>query len=161
MSDNNFPVINAHFVSWAEAKFGISIPDGEDLDAYDIASLKFTPTLEGSDVPGAGPVLRGRTIGRSKFEGELAMYFDAAQRLKKALAAQSSNGKRYGVVPFNLTVSFSPVQGEGLISTVQLVGCRIKSAATDLAASSTDAIVVTMPLSILAIEEDEDGLTIY
>lgn len=161
MSDPNYPVINGSFTSWAEATFGISIPDGDDLDVYDIASLKYTPILEGSDVLGAGPVLRGRTIGRARHEGELAMYFDAAQRLKKALAARSANGKRYGVVPFDLTVSFSPRQGDGEIQTVQLVGCRIKQGGTELSATSTDALVVTLPLSILAIEEDENGLTIY
>ncbi len=159
MSD--YPVINGHFVSWAEATFGISIPDGEDITVLDIVSIKWTSKLEGADVYGAGPVKRGRTIGQANFEGELAMYFDAAQRLKKALAAKSSNGKRYGTIPFDITVNYTPIDGDGTIATVLLQGARIMSAANDMSNGSTDALVVTMPLSLLRIEEDGDGLAIY
>lgn len=159
MSD--YPVIGGHWVSWAEASFGISIPDGEDLTVLDISSVKWTSKLEGADVFGAGPNKRGRTIGQANFEGELAMYFDAAQRLKRALAAKSQTGKRYGTIPFDLTINYSPIDGDGTIATVLLQGCRITSAGTDMSSGSADALVVTMPLSILRVEEDADGLAIY
>lgn len=151
MGIQEYPLINGQMVSWAEIAIPLEIYDAASFKTADFASIDFSDKLEGAKVRGTGPRVQGRTVGEYDADGSISMYYDKYIAFQAALNAIKPN--QIGLVPFDIPVSWTPLDGIGTVHTAKLVACRIAGRGVS-ASPGPDAIVVTLPLSIMHLELD-------
>lgn len=150
MSDD-FPSIQGEYHSWAEIAIPLEIFGGKSFKTPDIAGIKWDETADPEDVPGIGPDPVGRTVGSVKRSGELSMWNASALEFMKELAKKN---RRIRLVKFDIPGKWEALDGEGVIHTFKLVGCRIAGRTFEATAGDAAPSKVVFPLSIARIELD-------
>jgi hypothetical protein len=139
-----YPSINGVRASWAEIEFRI-----RRMTTLGVRAISYKPSLEPSEVYGAGVRPAGRTRGIAKFEGSIEMLKEESDVLLQVL------GDGFGEVPFDIVANYriddgSPAQMRGAIHQDVLYGCRIKSVDQSFS-QGPDGLVVKSDLSIMDI----------
>jgi hypothetical protein len=139
-----YPSFNGVRASWAEVETRI-----RGFIALGIKALNYKPSLEPTDVYGAGSLPIGRTRGIAKFEGSMELLKEEMDSLIISL------GPGFGEVSFDILASYridvgQPAIAPGPVHFDKLLGCRIK----DLDNSNqqgADGLIVKANLSIMLI----------
>ena len=156
MGAEDYPLVQGDYTSWAEIQPVLSIPGTVDVKTKDFAGVNWKNSLTPAKVPGAGPVTRGRTVGVHDADAQIMMYQDSYYRFLALLmqAAKILGATGYGLVPWNLITSWTPLTGPQLVKTVTLFGARIIGDEEDHKPGA-EANVVTVPLSIIRVERTD------
>lgn len=156
MGLENFPSLQGEFLSFAEIKPIASIVGAADFQTEDWKEIDFDDELVPSLVRGAGPGIKGRTVGLYSCNASMSMYQERALAFKRALlqTALTKGHNRIAIVKFDLICNWSPLDNpSGLIYTTRLIGCRLQGRTQKNSADTADPNVMEMPLSCIRIEE--------
>lgn len=140
-----YPSINGVRASWAEIEIRI-----RRMTTLGVRAISYKPSLEPTEVYGAGVLPAGRTRGIAKFEGSIELLKEEADLLLFHL------GDGFGEVPFDVAVNYriddgTPAQVRGSIHQDVLYGCRIKSV-DQSPSQGADGLVVKLDLSVMNIK---------
>lgn len=162
MAEEEYPLIDGEYVSWANVDCSLEVYDGPSFQTRDFSKIDWSDKLEPGAVRGTGPRKRGRTVGEYDAEATIAMYIDKARQFMAALQqvalARGING--IGRIPFDVALNYVPLSnadvtfGEtGSIISVALIGCRIKTRSGSNA-NGTDGAALEFPLDVMDIQVD-------
>jgi hypothetical protein len=145
MSD--FPSIQGQYVSWAEVQPALQVVGGATTQTRDFKAIEWDDSLVPGKVRGTGPFIIGRTVGEYDANASISMYYSKAIIFMETLAMVKS---QIGLVPFDLPVSWSPLDGIGDVYSIRMVGCKLTKREVKIGPGS-DAMAITMPLSVIRI----------
>ncbi len=148
--EQDFPLIHGQYTSWAELKIALEIFGGDSFATKDFAALDWDDALTPGIVRGTGPSIIGRTVGEYEANASMTMHYAKSVEFQEKLALIN---RKIGLVTFDIVASWSPLDGQGRVFTVKLVGCRIAGRSV-ASAPGPDNTQKTMPLSILRVEEN-------
>lgn len=139
-----YPLVNGERHDFAALEIEIQTPDGPKR-FKGFKAVNYSIALEPGMVRGTGARKIGRTRGEATEEGSLEMYLAEWDELRAAL------GDGYMRAVFDISVTYG---AEGvLVTTDQLVGCRIKK--VDKSHSQgADGLVAKLDLDIMKIFEN-------
>lgn len=146
-----YPEIQGSMTSWANIKVASEIHDGETFITRDYSAIDWDHALEVAAVPGTGPMPVGVADGAYTANGSMTMYARRALDFQKALMA-SKPGVGFMRIFFDLQLSWEPLEGDGEIITVKLVGCRIMSEAGKNA-PGPDGAALEFPLFVTRVDK--------
>jgi hypothetical protein len=152
-----YPKVKGSIVSWGNLKFVLqplsSNGGGSQTFKTDaFAAVDWDEKLEPEKVPGAGPMHIGRTIGIYEANASMSLYKDEGLEFLKVLQTIAGQNNGYGEIEFDLILSWEPLNGQGRIFTVKLLGARI-AGHSEKNAPGAGATVIEMPLSIDRVEK--------
>jgi hypothetical protein len=135
-----YPLVNGFRHAWSSIEIRAA---GNIIKG--VTEINYAPSLEPGIVYAAGAEPIGRTLGQSKYEGDMSILLEEFNDLVTAL------GDNWMTVSFDVIVSHD-ASGSGL-SVIQdtLRGCRITEVENGSSATSTDATVRKCTLSIMRI----------
>lgn len=145
MSTNEFPIINGNATSWADLDLIFSAYDGPQFRTSDFTALAFKETLDPGEQRGAGPAVRGSSVGQYSVDGpSFTMAYQAHLRFMRVLVQVArSKGIPLGAVNFEIAGAFK-TPGQDL-STFELIGCRVIERGLDTK-PGPDVIEIETPL---------------
>lgn len=147
-----YPLIAGQMPSWAELALSVEIDGGPSLNVEDLESVDFSDTLTPGRVKGAGGRTIGNTVGEHEADGQIVVYYARAVSFERALKLQNPL-KPLGTCMFDLALSWTPMDFNGEIFTVRLVGCRIMSRQVSVA-QGPDPLKKTYPLFVTTVEDN-------
>lgn len=147
-----YPKVKGSIVSWANLKTSLLPYDGPDFLTNAYAAVDWDEKLEPEKVKGTGPIHIGRTVGQYDANGSMSMYLDEGMAFQESLQNIAGDDNGFGEIEFDILCSWEPLNGEGRIFTVKLVGARIAGDAIK-SAPGAGATVLEMPLSIDRVEK--------
>jgi hypothetical protein len=155
MGFEDYPTFQGEYLSFAEIKPVLSIGGALDFKTKDYAAIDCNDSLVPSKVRGAGPGIRGRTVGIYDADASMSMYHASAIAFRAALlvAAKAQGHNKIALVKFDFILNWSPLDGIGLIYTTTIRGARIQERSQKNSATTADANISEMPLSVIRIEE--------
>jgi len=135
-----YPLTNGFRHSWASIEIRANGPV-----INGVTEINYSPSLEPGLVFGAGAEAVGRTVGQSKYEGDMTILLEEFNDLVTAL------GPNWMTVEFDIVVSYD-ASGSGL-SVIQdtLRACRITKYEASNSTTSQDGTARKCTLSILRI----------
>lgn len=157
MAFDDYPTYQGEYLSFAEIKPVLSIGGALDIKTKDFSAIDCNDSLTPSKVRGVGPGIRGRTVGIYDADATMSMYQASAVAFFSALllAANAQGHNKIALVKFNLILNWAPLDGIGLIYTTSIIGARVQERSQKNSATTADANVKEIPLSIIRVEEKD------
>lgn len=147
-----YPKIQGAIPSWANIGISLAPYAGPEFRTDAFAALDCDHKLEPEKVPGTGPIHIGRTVGVYDANGSMSMYIDECMAFLEVLQNIAGDENGYGEVEFDINCSWEPLNRQGRIFTVRLIGARIAGDSMKNAPGAT-AAMFEMPLSIDRLEK--------
>lgn len=138
----DYPLINGLRHDWSS----IQIVIDDTFKTIGLKELSYKGSLEPGEVRGTAPQVLGHTLGTYTAEGSFTLYLSEYHALLDQL------GDGYLSKVFNVTVNYSPKQGDPVI-TDKLIGCRIKTADKSHS-QSNEPLVVKCDLFVMLLIEN-------
>ena len=161
MADEDTFQVQGDYVSNAEFAVDLSPWGGPVFKTRDFQGFEWDDGVEGEKVEGFGMDPLGRTVGDRDSNASMTMLYASSVRFQNALkkiAKQrgSKNPQRdMYLIPFDITGKWTPIlEGDDApVHTVQITGARLQKGSVKVA-TGAGAIAKEMPLSVMAVEED-------
>jgi hypothetical protein len=149
MAQPQYPKVKGSIVAWANIVIPLVPLDGQEFKTNAFAAIDWDDSLEQSKVPGTGPKHIGRAIGAYDANASMTMYLDEALEFQKALKAIATGQGFHGIgeVEFDIPVSWEPLNGQGRIFTVKILGARFAGRSMKNAPGA-NAAALEIPLSV-------------
>lgn len=150
-----WPIVDGDYVSYAEITLRFAIPFAAPFETRDVTKIDWDDSKDPADVRGTGPDKLGQTGGQYSCAASMTMLRSKYKAFLRALKSASPNGK-VSAVRFDVIVTWEPLDGEGELSTCEIIGCSIKSRKSSNAAGS-DAAAIDIDLNpTKVIDEDAE-----
>ncbi len=152
MPSQSFPNVNGDVCSWADIGVSLSIPEGAQIDLFDLNGIKWSDKVEVGEQYGAsGGRLMGTTHGKLSTEASMTITRKGALQFIEALAvaARAADLGRGDQVPiagirFDILVQHEPM-GSEVVLEAKLFGCRFLGRAHDLKeGNEADMVEITL-----------------
>lgn len=113
---NGIPLINGREYSWGDI---VCLINGTNMTG--ITGIEYSDDQEVTENYGAGRYPVSRSKGRITSASKITLYVSEVMALQK----QSPNGRLQDIAPFDITVSYVPDDGGGVV-TDRLRNCQFK-----------------------------------
>lgn len=137
----DYPTFNGKRHDWSSIKFDI-----QGARMRGLKDLSYKHSLEPGELRGTAAQVLGRTLGTYSAEAS----FTCALAEYQALITEMGTG--YLEQEFNITAKYAVAKGDP-INTVEILGCRIKSA-DNSHSQSNEPLMVKVELSVMLIREN-------
>ena len=152
MPTQSHPNINGDVCSWADFGVSLSIPDGAQVDLFDLNGIKWSDKVEVGEQYGAsGGRLMGTTAGKLSTEASMTITRKGALQFIEALAvaaraADLIRGDQVAIsgIRFDILIQHEPM-GSTEILEAKLFGCRFLGRSHDLKeGNEADMVEITL-----------------
>lgn len=152
MPSQSFPTVNGDACSWSDISVSLSIPEGAQIDVFDITGIKWADKVEVGEQYGAsGGRLMETTRGKLSTESSMTIARKGALQFIEALAvaARAAGLVRGDQVPisgirFDVLVQHEPMGFDGILEA-KLFGCRFLGRSHDLKeGNEADMVEITL-----------------
>ncbi len=138
------PLIQRAYVAYANIKCSLIPYLGPVFKTRDFAAIDWDHSIEIEKQPGTGVMHVGRAVGKYDANASITMYLDAATAFQESLLLVN---KTLIESPFDISVSWEPLNGKGRIWTAMIIGAIICNESSKNAPGPGGA-AIEMPLSV-------------